>query len=110
MSHLDKEIKMIKTGFMLSLITSLPNLILKSDDADNIKLGVFVLISAEFYQRGKQRRAGSNTTFTLAQTLFPTTPLRDTLAAIDNGISNVINGGAACFDDTVTKITQCLSK
>lgn len=110
MSNLDKEIKIIKTGVMLGVITSLPNLILKNDDADNIKFGLFILVSAAFYQRGKQRRAGTNATFNIMQSLFPTTPLGDTLAAMDNGISNIINGGAACFDDTVTKINQCLSK
>ncbi|STY31295.1 Uncharacterised protein [Legionella wadsworthii] len=99
------DVKMKKTLHVLvytNLILS-PLLLLDTQFALLAALVVNAVLIAQFNEIGKTRRAGSNLihhTRSFAQNFFAQKPAREiNLEDADNTLRNIINGGAAVYDE-----------
>lgn len=104
MSNTNRKIKSIKSALVLGVIASLPGLIFNEEDSAPLTLGLMIISLCAFHERGKQRRPGSNFFSQFRQNDLPTSDAKS--EAIQNAFFNIINGGGAIFDDTVSKLNN----
>jgi hypothetical protein len=104
MNNTNREIKSIKSALVLGVIASLPGLIFNEKDSDLLVLALMIISLCAFHERGKHRRAGSNFFSQVRQNNFPQSDAQ--FEALQNAFFNIINGGGAVFDDTVSTLNN----